>query len=528
VLWASWRLGFNLLVITVIVATISFYLNLRLAATNPINNFFWPLGRFWELLSGSILAWLQLYKGSTLTSIKLWLDKYLIRIIHFKPRLMMTPSVYNTLSLCGFLILVYGVIRLNEGLGFPSTWGLIPILGTVLIISAGAKASLNRVLLMNPLCIWFGLISYPLYLWHWPILSFAKIVENEPLSYDIQIAIILLSVVLAWFTYRFIESPIRFGYVTKTKLTILSAALACIGLIGYQVYKNDGLPFRSVVVNNAFLLDLNWPYWIDQECADKYKMSPCQASSDAPNLMIIGDSHANHLYPGISRALGPNIGVYSAGTCTPAQGINVHVYKNPGHPCKDNAYLRNNFRILDQNPNIKTVVISSSWQPVLNAKTLTENDPDWTGLRIASTYPLEDNFSVEDLLYIGISRTVSELLSKQVDIVFVRDTPHLGVDIRDLCGNRFAQSKKIESCSLSRDKFNSDRSREDRLIAKLELEFPSLKVFDPFDYFCSLSDCHLIIDGHPLYRDDHHLSVFGSEYLGKAIVETKLINLMDK
>ena len=236
VLWLAWKRKFNLLTITVLVAVISFYLNLRFVKSLPTETFFWPVGRFWELLSGSILAWLLLYKSDVLSRFKLWVDKFLVRIIHSKEVEADGSTTSNLMSFVGLLLLAYGVIRINESLSFPSKWALIPVLGAVLIIASGSKAWLNRIFLMNPIAVWFGLISYPLYLWHWPILSFLQIAEGEMPHRDARILAVMLAVFLAWLTYKLVESPIRFGYL-KRKLSaiVIVVILFSVGGVGYYV-----------------------------------------------------------------------------------------------------------------------------------------------------------------------------------------------------------------------------------------------------------------------------------------------------
>ncbi len=240
VLWFAWKRQFNLLTITLVVAIVSFYLNLRFAHSKPIETFFWPVGRFWELLSGSVLAWLLLYKRELLSKVKLWVDKYLVRIIRSKEVLADGSTVANIMSFIGLLLLVYGVIRIDEGLAFPSTWALIPVLGALFVISAGSKAWFNRVFLMNPIAVWFGLISYPLYLWHWPILSFLQIIDGELPHRDARVGAVLISIFLAWITYKFIEAPIRFGRLRKKiSAPLIALALLVVGVVGYFITKAD-------------------------------------------------------------------------------------------------------------------------------------------------------------------------------------------------------------------------------------------------------------------------------------------------
>jgi peptidoglycan/LPS O-acetylase OafA/YrhL len=267
VLWFAWKRQFNLLIITLFVALLSFYLNLKFVVSKPTETFFWPVGRFWELLSGSILAWLLLYKRDLLANAKLWVDKYLVRLIRSKEVAVDGSTTANVLSFCGLLLLIYGVIRIHEGLAFPSQWALIPILGALLVISAGSKAWFNRFFLMNPIAVWFGLISYPLYLWHWPILSFLQVIVGEFPQRDARILAVLLSIFLAWGTFKFIERPIRFGKIKRSVNPVaISALLFAVGVCGYFVSKADlsrthgyeDILFKRKGFEHAFGSSLAW------------------------------------------------------------------------------------------------------------------------------------------------------------------------------------------------------------------------------------------------------------------------------
>jgi peptidoglycan/LPS O-acetylase OafA/YrhL len=101
---------------------------------------------------------------------------------------------------------------------FPGLWALLPTLGAAFIILSGAQAWFNRKILSNSILVWLGLISFPLYLWHWPLLFFAGVFEEEKSAFKLRILIIIISCLLAWFTYKFIEKPIRLG-ADSTHLT---------------------------------------------------------------------------------------------------------------------------------------------------------------------------------------------------------------------------------------------------------------------------------------------------------------------
>ena len=129
---------------------------------------------------------------------------------------------------------------------FPGFWALLPVVGTVSVIAAGRQARLNTVVLSSRVFVWFGLISYPLYMWHWPLLSFAHIVAGEPPTPATRIAIILLAILLAWATYELIEKPIRYGKHQAPVTAALMALVFLIGCIGYTGYANDGFKSRTI------------------------------------------------------------------------------------------------------------------------------------------------------------------------------------------------------------------------------------------------------------------------------------------
>ena len=241
VLWLAWWQRFSLIWITVLAAVASFYFNLRFAESNPTVTFFWPFGRFWEMLSGSVLAWLTLYKRDWLDRATTRVDTWIGRLVPLSFARGKITFVENAMALGGLCLLIYGFTGINSSMPFPSTWALVPVCGAILIIGAGAAAWSNRIFMMNPVAVWFGLISYPLYLWHWPILSFLQVVEGGEVPHrDERIIAVVLAIFLAWFTVRFVEKPLRFGRQNaRAKAAILAGAMVFVGLAGLVVSRSD-------------------------------------------------------------------------------------------------------------------------------------------------------------------------------------------------------------------------------------------------------------------------------------------------
>ena len=200
----------------------SFAYNVHLVRLDPTATFYSPATRIWELLAGVLLAYLQ---GTTNMPGSLS-QRQLQRCLH--PRR----------CTAGFWALpestkVAPILALGR---------LLPILGSFCLIFAGPTAWFNRLVLSNRLLVWVGLISFPLYLWHWPILSFMRIVESEaPAPYFRNLAV-LASFILAWMTYFFVEKPIRSGERNALKIVVLTSLVAALGVAGWVIYQNNGIP----------------------------------------------------------------------------------------------------------------------------------------------------------------------------------------------------------------------------------------------------------------------------------------------
>ena len=181
-LWLGYKLKVNLLLLTVIIGLSSFGLNLIYSDTNQTFAFFSPLTRFWELLLGGVLAYSTLKKRLNL---------------HHK-----------NLSLVGIGLIAIGAITITSASTFPGWLALLPTFGAFFIIAASEQEIVNRYLLSNKVMVYLGLISYPLYLWHWVLLSFIRITESGEVAQEIRLSAVTLALLLAILTYHFIEKPI--------------------------------------------------------------------------------------------------------------------------------------------------------------------------------------------------------------------------------------------------------------------------------------------------------------------------------
>jgi hypothetical protein len=255
-------------------------------------------------LIGSGLAWCALYKKDGLTDIAIFFSKWRRTPITVVDQERLRTGIANVLSCIGFIVLIYGLIRINRDLQFPGKWALIPVLGTAFIVAAGPLAWLNTKILSNKVLVWCGLISYPLYLWHWPLLSFAWIVEAVPPSVPTRLGLIALSVVLAWLTYRLVERPIRFGKHGALKVYLLVVLMLILGGVGLGTFYERGFPFRKNV-QLADALYTHEAHNIEAKLVATYRnyVGGEPSHSNKPVILIVGDSYNPNWSVGLSTLI---------------------------------------------------------------------------------------------------------------------------------------------------------------------------------------------------------------------------------
>ncbi len=496
VLWLAWKRKFNLLTITILVAVVSFYLNLRFVKSHPTETFFWPVGRFWELLSGSVLAWLLLYKSDLLSRFKLWVDKFLVRIIHSKEVKADGSTTSNLMSFFGLLLLAYGVIRINESLSFPSKWALIPVLGAVLIIASGSKAWLNRIFLMNPIAVWFGLISYPLYLWHWPILSFLQIVEGEMPHRDARIIAVLLSVFLAWVTYRFVERPIRFGASKGVKSVALIGLIAIVGFMGFVINKNGGLtPYNQQL---KFISEAKGDWSYPKGLVDRGGY--LSTSENPSTVLMFGDSYIEAFGPRIvdqyHNGLVEEVAFVTIGGCAPLPNSFRDEKK---YIPKCDKHFANFFKVLESNP-IEVVILGGSYSAYFNSGSSIYVDDEGSKILISSEIGRRKAFN-------SFYKFVEDL-SKKYKVVVMS---HAAADSKFSPISILKTSDKKRSVPLTNAVNKSPFAIDRTLEAEMNDLLDPLKVVfvSQLEKVCPNGMCYpLTDDGKPKYKDGSHMRPF--------------------
>jgi peptidoglycan/LPS O-acetylase OafA/YrhL len=357
------RLRLGLLWVAVAIGAASFVANVALIGADPIATFYLPFTRAWELLVGAVLActWSRFDQGVAASNLRAGI---------------------------GAVLICAAVALLNVHRAFPGWWALLPVLGSALLLSAPAAWG-NRVILGSRPAVWIGLISYPLYLWHWPLLVLVAAVKFGALSDFERESILLLSTLLAWGTYWFIERPFRFGKPVPLKAASLATAMAVVAIAGIIVVEGKGFAFRLPPEIRAMadvpeqtaqwrihecLLDLNQETKFADICVDQRR----------PLLLVWGDSTAGALMPGLRRVQQSHdfgIAQLTASSCVPI--INVDIAGVPN--CR-----ANNERVLALVRQIKPdiVLLHGTWDKYLDHAADTVAALKETGARVVVLGPL--------------------------------------------------------------------------------------------------------------------------------------------
>ncbi|WP_339546664.1 acyltransferase family protein [Pseudomonas sp. RA_35y_Pfl2_P32] len=504
-LWLAWKKHFNALLIITTISLISFFLNIANIHSDPSATFYLPQTRAWELLAGSLLAYINIYRHPLADPQGLSTGGTLRRVLLNPAAKPNEKIIRNTLSTAGTCLIGFGILFITKEHSFPGWWAILPVSGAFFIIAAGPDAWINKNILSSKLFVWFGLISFPLYLWHWPLLAFARIIQSDVPSREARVAAVLAAIALAWLTYRFLERPLR-NNQSKLQTPILVVLMASIGVAGFTIFNLAGLPNRNAVksaeqFNSQFVGPL-WKFSQNNTCVDRYKFKEAESygwwfcitnKDEKPTLLLLGNSYANHLYPGLAANKKiNNHTLLSIGACPPNMGIpsdeNTETNTTPcsGYRAYHQKLLINS--IIEEEKTIKYAILD--------------------GL---DSQPTDDAIKT-------IEERISYLESHGIQVIVF--APHIRIK-KDLkgCFSRPLKSGPA-SCDITqqtREKIFNDFKP---LIDEISKTHPTVKFFDQNELFCDFLGCSLVRNGMPLFRDEYgHYSEYASAQLATLFVK---------
>ena len=498
-LYLIYKCKINLLLCLIAFTVVSFALNVYDVYTGfSSKSFFMPYTRFWELSSGALLAYFNCFantKVETNSSIKR----------------------ANYLSIAGLIVLALGFLILkNSAHNFPGVKALLPIVGSVLIIAAGPNAVVNKYILSHKVLVFLGLISYPLYLWHWPILSVCNIIEAGLPSRTIRITAVVLSIVLATLTYYFIEPKLRYGKNGNKKALGLFIVMFAIGVYGITEYKYSYTQNLNSRLKNELSNVPEWPYWHNNLCLAKYpewknQDCSCYIGKDLQkvSVAIMGDSHSSHLLPGLYSLNNRryNINFFGVSGHVPYyvfKSLTKHADKRWSKMRTDGAKLWDQ-AFMDEllDPNVKVFVLA--------------HNPGCSRYDIIDNQNPNSTLSSEELHLIGAKRTFDLLKQYNKQVIIVKDNPSLHFAPQNCQPRPIVFHESI--CSFDRSIFDKFEPRNfyNSILGKVAKDYDNIRFIDLSDKLCDDSKCYIKIGGKVVYSDTHHFNKFGSAYVAPMI-----------
>ena len=475
-LWVSWKLKFNSIITICVLFTLSFICNIILINEDLVAAYYLPQARIWELLVGALLSYSSLMGRSSIRPVSV-IKKYFVSIL-------------------GLILIVGSIFFISKNLAFPGFWALIPTAGAAMIIYAGPEAYTNRVILSRRILVWFGLISFPLYLWHWLILSFLRIIGNQPLpqfSRVEKIVAIIVAIVLAWLTYKFIEKPIRNNKDEKRHTVgLLFITMFIIFASGALMFYEYFLPKnRDHVAMQMIEAVGDWNF--SQGLQEKRHRDSVfyYLSGDFTSITaFVGDSHVEQYMPRIVKLYsGEKVGKNTAffltlGGCYPISGI----YED-GKVCDRH---RGDVADFIKKSNVNVIVVGGCW----NCYYL-----------YADTNGIEHSKPARNVALTELKMYLTEL-RKSKKVYFLLDNPSGEI----FNPRSFIIGSRITGLQFSPMTSMVEISKRQLDLRKELIELArsvDVMIIDPIEYLCTLPDCvRKSADGRPIYKDSDHLRPF--------------------
>ena len=479
-----WRRSRLMLPAIVLIGVATFLLDV-IFASHRVAVFYCPVTRAWEFMLGAALAWMTFGKS---------------------PGAPVLPKFINECaSLTGLILIGGAVALLNSDEPYPGWRALLPAVGATLILMSGGTSRIGSLIFAARPLVFVGLISYPLYLWHWPMLWLARL-EGFASNAWRTIAVCIAAVILAWLTYEFIERPIRFGYRKRPGFVTASlvTGLAIAGVIG-GLSSVDGAPARwngapgrwdkEILTLRDYAANLS--LFTTQYQWGKCLLYPKQGPKDYADqclgdnrgaefhVVLWGDSSATALYLGM-HALADgryDIALLSSSACPPFLADYQFFADRPNCPAI-NAYILQHIQ---------------------------ETRPDVVVLSTAPTY--QNDMAKQ------MGATIAALQTIGVKtIVLVGPLPSWPIALPALV----LQTYFNDSLKAVPHRLELPQSERDA-VSRLDAQFGSVAAaagaiyVSPFGSLCTEQLCTVMIDGAPVAWDKFHLTVAGSAFVARDI-----------
>lgn len=469
----------------------SFIIALYTVKNHQIAAFFLLPMRAWELLIGSLIA-----------------------LVYIKSNGRLKQNFNELMSFFGCLAIGYAIFFYNTNTLVPGWAALVPCLGTVAILAANQNklTFTGRCLSIRPLVV-VGLISYSLYLWHWPLLVFAKYIFDDILNIQQMITLLSICLIISTCSYYLIELPIRQKIIFQNSKYLVAGtvfALVTIAYIGLTIDKKNGIPARLspkilIVYKEAF-------YHPQSICKDiivsKHATVCTNHSLQKPDFLLWGDSHASALLPVIEKLAAQHHLTFWFYSCIPV--LNVYQVNENDSLASSNCYISNQeiVKLIAQRQ-IKNIILASFWSQFTEGREFRmegagQRDPFYADQQTKST-----------------SSTQAKKVFKRNFILTLNKLKELGTNVwivKQVPAHRYwiaNQLAKVLKYGGDTKKIGRPLSEYNERLLFINTVFNNLNMnnvhfLDPSAMLCDKHFCYGVNNGHALYSDFNHLSYYGA------------------
>jgi len=471
----------------------SLYLTPR---NQPATFFLFPF-RAWEMLSGVLLA----IAGQ---------------------RFGLTWKGFAPLSFLGLAILVWSIFKIQPDDRFPGFFAIAPVVGTLLILANGRGENMVNRMLSSTGPVFVGLISYSLYLWHWPVFTLSTYLRGSYANVFEGLAWAALSVGLGYLSWRYVELPVRRARNLPGAVVLVGAVAASAVLLGIggYVYKNNGLEDRfgptvlpHIHASADFLQD-----WSRCQVPTKgplmgLEICPIGPEGD-PEVLVWGDSHVRAFKEGLDAAAHeagvPAMVIWRAG-CPPL--FDVRKVESYATAAEDLACSNANLQIkqaFNRIPSLRDIVLIGRWTYYTHGTGI-GLDAENTIQILPKEGALALNKPQDEIVAKAIEATVKELYQRFENVWVIRQPPEVPFYDSRLAAKEAAHAGwPLAAAPVTQETVPtadavSRASMAEAPFSKLRSE-GWIRWIDFWPQLCSRGECHALIGGLGLYFDNNHMT----------------------
>jgi len=454
-----------------------------ITSQDSVSTFYLFHFRAWELLAGVLLA-IHVSRG--------WV-----------------PSQPLALSASGVMLLLYAFTQTDAGAGFPGWQAIVPVVGTMALLAGGLKNHAITRVLSWKLPVGVGLISYSLYLWHWPIFVLSTYVQGDASNIVETLGWIAVSVLVACLSWRFVEQPFRTNGPGPKSLVAM-ALCASLGMLAFGgwLFKSDGMPERfdesvrpHIAASGDFLQDFSRCYVPDNGSFMDVEICPI-GPEGAPDVLVWGDSHLRAFANGISQAAleadRPGLLIWHAG-CPPL--FDITKQESYATPAQDAACAAANGRIgaALADLNVKDILLVGRWSYYATGTGI--------GRDVQNTIKVTPSFAD------AVPATIAKLNETGARLHVLRQVPEVPSYDSRIFARALAHGRAQPG---SAEVTLADAQGRNAAGSTPFLDQAQINWIDPWPALCADGVCAALPEGRPYYFDNNHIT-------NKAAVDLRVL-----